>query len=134
MKRILLITMGLTALVVAAVAQSEADYQTWMKTVGAASGGLRKNLAAKDGAAAAADAKKLQDAFQQVHDYWHKKNVDDAMTLAADAQAGFHSVAELAAAGKFDEATAAMQKASATCGTCHTAHREKAADGSWKIK
>lgn len=133
MKRILLLTVGLTALAVTVVAQGEAEYQTWMKTVGATSGSLRKNLTAKDAAAASADAKKLQDVFVKVHDYWHPKS-DDAMMSAADASAGFRDVAALASAGKFDEASAALQKASATCGACHAAHREKAADGSWKIK
>lgn len=134
MKRILLFTAGLTALAVAVLAQGEADYQTWMKTVGATSGSLRKNLTAKDAAAASADARKLQDVFAKVHDYWHAKNVDDAMMAAANASAGFRDVADLASAGKFAEASAAVQKTSATCGACHAAHREKAADGSWKIK
>lgn len=134
MKRILLVTAGIATLAVVVLAQGDAEYQGWMKTVGATSGSLRKNLAAKDGAAASADAKKLQDVFAQVHEYWQAKRVDDAVTTAADASAGFRNVAALASDGKFDEASAAMQKASATCGACHTAHREKAADGSWKIK
>jgi hypothetical protein len=51
-----------------------------------------------------------------------------------DAENGFKEVAQLAAAGKFDEASAALMKTQANCGGCHMAHREKAADGSWKIK
>ena len=134
MKRILLLTACFTTLAVAVFAQGDADYQKWMKTIGATSGSLHKNLEAKNGEAASADAKKIQEAFAQVHDYWQKKSVDDAMMFAMDARDGFREVAEDAAAGKFDEASAAVKKASATCGGCHTAHREKAADGSWKIK
>jgi hypothetical protein len=133
MKRILLFTACLIALSMTVIAQDE-DYQKWMKTVGATSGSLRKNLAAKDGAAASADAKKLQEVFDQVHDYWQKKNVDDASKFAMDARDGFHDVAEQASAGKFDDASATLKKASASCGGCHNAHREKAADGSWKMK
>jgi len=66
--------------------------------------------------------------------FWHKKNVNDAMTLAMDASADFGDVASQAAAGKFNDAAASLKKASATCGGCHAAHRENAADGSWKIK
>jgi cytochrome c553 len=84
--------------------------------------------------AASADAKKLKEVFAHVHDYWHTKNVDDAMKLAMDASDGFGQVAEQAVAGKFDEASATLKKASASCGACHNAHREKAADGSWKMK
>ena len=134
MKRILLFTAGLTALAVGSFGQGDADYQKWMKTVGATSGSLRKNLDAKNGEAASADAKTLQNVFEQVHGYWQKKNVNDAMTFAMGASDGFRQVAEQASAGKFDDATAALKKASANCGGCHSAHREKAADGSWKIK
>jgi mono/diheme cytochrome c family protein len=105
-----------------------------MKTVGATSGSLRKNLDAKNTDGASADAKKLQEVFEQVHDYWHKKNVEDAMKFAMDARDGFGTVAEQASAGKFDDASATLKKAMANCAGCHAAHREKAADGSWKMK
>jgi hypothetical protein len=134
MRHILLFTACLTALSVTALAQDEADYQKWMKTVGATSGSLRKNLDAKNGEAASADAKKLQEVFEQVHDFWHKKGIDDAMKLAMEARDGFRQVAEQASGGKFDDASATLKKAMTTCAGCHTAHREKAADGSWKMK
>ena len=134
MRHILLLTTCLTVLAFAVHAQDEAEYQKWMKTVGATSGSLRKNLDAKNGEAAAADARKLQDVFDQLHEFWQKRNSDDAMKFAMDARDGFHEVAELASAGKFDDASAALKKTSTNCGGCHTAHREKAADGSWKTK
>src|SRR5579862_149182 len=134
MKRILLLSACLMALGITTLAQEDADYQKWMKTVGATSGSLRKNLDAKNGEGAASDARKLQEVFGQIHDFWHKKNVDDAMMLAMTARDGFKEIAEQASAGRFDEASATLKKASATCGGCHTAHREKASDGTWKIK
>ena len=134
MKRTLLFTTCLTALAIAVLAQSEADYQARMKTVGATSGSLRKNLDAKNGEAASADAKKLNEVFQQVHDFWHKKNADDAMMFAMTARDGYREVAEQAAGGKFDDASATLRKVTASCGGCHTAHGEKAVDGSWKMK
>lgn len=100
MKRILLFTTCLTALGLMALAQDEGDYQKWMKTVGATSGSLRKNLEAKNGEAASADAKKLQEVFEQVHGYWQKKNVDDAMKFAMDARDGYREVAEQASGRK----------------------------------
>jgi hypothetical protein len=134
MKHILLLTACLTALTITVLAQDEADYQKWMKSVGPTSASLRKNLEAKNGEAASADAKKLQEVFEQVHGFWQKKSMDDAAKLAADARDGFGEVATQASAGKFDDASATLKKASATCGGCHMAHREKAEDGSWKIK
>ena len=66
--------------------------------------------------------------------YWQSKNVSDAVKFAQDAKSGFAQVAELASAGKFDDASAAMKTAQANCGGCHMAHRERAADGSFKMK
>ena len=125
---------GLLLLSLAVWAQDDAEYQSWMKSNNANVASLRMNLAAKSGDAAAADAKKLQDTFTQVHAYWQKKSVSDATQFAMDAENGFKEVGQLAAAGKFDEASAALMKTQANCGGCHMAHREKAADGSWKIK
>ena len=134
MKRTLLFLACITALGLTAWAQDDAAYQGWMKTVGATSGSLRKNLDAKNGDGAAADAKKLQEVFGQVHEFWNKKGADDAMKLSMTAGETFGEIATLASAGKFDDAAASLKKASATCAGCHSAHREKAADGSWKIK
>jgi hypothetical protein len=134
MKRVLLSVVCLLTLGILVVAQDEADYQQWMKTAGATMGSLNKNLQAKSGDAAAADAKKLEEVFGKVHDFWHKKKVEDAMKFAMNAQAGFKQVGQLAASGKVDDASASVKKATENCAGCHTAHREKAADGSWKIK
>jgi hypothetical protein len=134
MLRSLTLAAGVLALGAGAFAQDDADFQKWMKTAAGTAGSLRKNLEAKNGDAAAADAKKLADVFSQVHDYWHKKGVDDAMTIAMNASAGFKEVGDLASAGKFDDAGPALKKAMGTCAACHAAHREKLPDGSSKIK
>ena len=134
MRTTVILVGGLLLLSLAVWAQDDAEYQSWMKSNNANVASLRMNLAAKSGDAAAADAKKLQDTFTQVHAYWQKKSVSDATQFAMDAENGFKEVGQLAAAGKFDEASAALMKTQANCGGCHMAHREKAADGSWKIK
>ncbi len=115
-------------------AQEEKDFQDWMKTTGSTAGSLRKNLEAKNSEGAAGDAKKLQEVFAQVHDFWMKKKVENATKFASNAQTGFKEVGDLATAGKFDEAAATLKATMANCGGCHNAYREKAADGSWKIK
>ena len=84
--------------------------------------------------AAAADAKTLADNFGHVRDYWQQKNVADAVKFAADAQSGFKSVADLAAAGKFDDASNALKTAQMNCAGCHMAHRERTPDGTFKMK
>ena len=60
MKRILPIVVCLICLGTMAWAQDDAAYQQWMKTVGPTMASLNKNLTAKSGDAAVADAKTLQ--------------------------------------------------------------------------
>jgi cytochrome c556 len=134
MKRFLLTSACFAVLGVSVVAQDDAEYQGWMKSIGATAGSLRKNLEAKNAEAAAADAKKLQEILGHTQSYWGQKHVDDATRFAADAGTGFGEVAQEAAAGKFEDASATLKTTSANCGGCHTAHREKSADGAWKIK
>jgi soluble cytochrome b562 len=125
---------SVAAISVTLLAQDEKDYQTWMKTIGATVGSLRKNLEAKNSDAAASDAKKLQETFTQVHDFWMEKKTEDAMKFAANAQNGFKEIAELASAGNFEEAQATLKTTMSNCAGCHNAHRVKGDDGSYKIK
>lgn len=136
MRRLVLSSALLTLLGVTTFAQNdaEANHTKWMKDTGATMGSLKKNLDAKSGDAAAADAKKLQTLFTQVHDFWAEKKVDDAVTSSKEAGSAFEEIGKLAASGNFDEASAAFKKAQGACGSCHKVHREKAADGSYKYK
>ena len=126
-----LIAVGLSAGLL--LAQSDSDYQGWMKTVGATNGSLQKNIAAKDGAAASADAAKLADTFKQVASYWEAHSAPDAVGFAKSAQGGFELVGKDAAAGDFDKAAADAKAIGRNCGGCHMAHREKT-DAGFKIK
>jgi len=115
------------------LAQSDSDFQGWMKTVSATNGSIQKNIAAKDGAATSADAAKLADTFKQVASYWEAKNAPDAVGFAKSAQSGFELVGKDAAAGDFDKAAADAKSIGRNCGGCHSAHREKT-DAGFKIK
>jgi mono/diheme cytochrome c family protein len=134
MRRVLLLSVSAAVFAVAMSAQDAAEYKTWMQTAGATAGSLHKNLDAKNAEAAAADAKKLQEIFSHVHEYWMKKDVADAMKFAMNASEGFGIVAADASASKFDEASATLKATSANCGGCHTVHREKLPEGGFKIK
>ena len=134
MKYILVSAVCLMAVGVGLFAQEGSELETWMKTINGANGSLRTNLKAQSGEAASADAKKVADALEHVHGYFAAKHVDDAAKFAADARDGYKMVADQAAAGKFEEATASLRAAGANCGGCHSAHREKGADGSYKVK
>ena len=129
---VLAIVTGL--LIVGALAQSESDYQAWMKSNPVNMGSLNKNIAAKDGAAAAADAQKLEATFKQVEDFWKKRGgADDAVNFAMKAQMAAAAVAKDASGGNFDQAAADVKSLQGNCGGCHMAHRE-GTPGSFKIK
>jgi len=120
-------------LVIGALAQSEADYQAWMKSNPVNLGSLNKNIAAKDGPAAPADAEKLEATFKQVENFWKKRDgAEDAVNFAMKAQMAAAAIAKDASAGNFDQAAADVKSLQANCGGCHMAHREGTA-GSFKI-
>src|SRR6478672_5599903 len=134
MQRIYVLTVVTLALAAGVVlAQSETDYQSWMKTIGATNASLQKNLAAKDSAAVAADAKKLEDTFKTVEDFWEKRHTADAQKFAEQAEKGAAAVAKSAMAGNLDQASADAKAMGANCAGCHMAHREKT-DTGFKIK
>ena len=108
-------------LVVGALAQSDSDYHSWMKSNPVNLASLNKNIAAKDSAAAASDAQKLEATFKQVEDFWKKRGgADDAVNFAMKAQTAAAAIAKDASAGNFDEATADVKSLQANCGACHT--------------
>ena len=119
--------------VAAAVAQSEGEYQSWMKTIGATVRDLNKNIAAKDGAAAASDAEKLEATFKEVEAFWKQRGAEDAVTFATNAQTDAAAVAKAASSDNMEDAAAQVKKLQANCGGCHRAHREGSA-GAFKIK
>jgi hypothetical protein len=126
--------LAVTAMMSWAATPDEAKLRTAMKLAGSTHGAMGKKIAAKD-ATAADDAKKLEAAFKgDTTDYFKDAKMEDAVTSSATAVSEYKAVAEAVAAGKWEEAAASHKKASATCMGCHSAHREKLADGSYKVK
>ena len=97
-------------------AQDDAEYKTWMKSLGPSVGAIRK---APDNAAAAEDATKVAATLDKVAGFWKARNAPDAVTFA---ESGRDAAKEIAA-GTGDKA-ANTQKLMASCGGCHKAHRE----------
>jgi hypothetical protein len=97
------------------VAQDDAQYQTWMKSVQPTVGAIRN---AADNAAAAEPATKLADTFDKVAAFWKARNADDAVKFAETAR----DAAKAIVAGSGEKA-ANLQKIQSTCGGCHSAHR-----------
>jgi len=125
-------TIGLTAGLL--LAQVDSDYQAWMKSNGAAMGSLNKNLMAKDGPGAAADAEKLEANLKQVEEYWQKKGTADAMDFAQRGQMAAAMIAKDALSGNLEQASADFKMLQGACGGCHMAHRAGTAQTGFKMK
>jgi cytochrome c556 len=139
-----IVTAAACLVCVAALAASEKPsdaYQQAMKDLSAANTALRNDVKAIEGAGAypdynpiETDAAALKAAFETTMAYWAEKKVDDAVRLA---QAGAQHADALEAARKakdYDALMTAAAEIGKTCGGCHTAHRDKLADGSYEIK
>jgi len=107
------------------MAQDDAEYKAWMKSIPPTVGAIRN---AADNAAAAGDATKLADTFTKVAAFWKGRNADDAVKFAETARDACKDIA----AGTGDKA-ANLMKLQGTCGGCHRAHRDGAAPD-FKIK
>lgn len=116
-------------------------YQQLMKDLSAANSALRTDVGAIEKAGAypdynpiEKDAATLKAAFEATAKFWSEKKVDDAMKIA---EGGMKHAEALEAARKakdYDALMTAAVEIGKTCGACHTAHREKTADGSYEIK
>ena len=124
----------LTGAVLWAQGDDFAEYQGWMKSNAATVADINKNLTAKDGAAAHTGVRKLQENLAMIMAYWQSRNVTDGVRFALDATYGLAHVDVLISHSKFDDAAAALKTAQGSCANCHMAHRDKAPDGSFKIK
>jgi cytochrome c556 len=134
MRNLFVLTTLATLVALGALAQTEGDYQTWMKTVAATMGSMNKKIAAKDGPGVASDAQKLEATFKEVGGFWKQRGgADDAVTFAMSAQTAAAAVAKAANADNMDEAAAQAKNLQANCAGCHKAHREGSA-GAYTIK
>jgi cytochrome c556 len=111
------------------LAQTEADFSNWMKQVVKSNGQLKGQTDAK---VVATEAKVLESTFTQVETYFNTHKMPDAAAMAKTAKENAGKAATAAAAGTID--AAALAGVGGSCQGCHAAHREKGADGVYKIK
>jgi cytochrome c553 len=126
-------TAGLASIALVLLAQSDADYQGYMKTVAASNGKFQKGITAKDKGVIVSEGAALEGVFKQVETFWQKRSAPDAVNFAKQAHTAAAAASKAANAGNFDLAATEAKNLSATCTGCHMAHREKG-DGGFKIK
>jgi len=115
-------------------AQTEADFQGWMKDVAATNGKTKKAVADKSGADVATNAQHLEGIFKEVGAFFAKRGgADDAVAIAKKGETAAHDLAAAGTANDAEKMAAAAATVGSTCGACHMAHRDGAA-GAYKIK
>lgn len=133
MNRMKLALLAITASGLVLTAQDDAKFEEWMKSVDTSAKVLRK-VEKKTGAETVENAEKIGAAYENMIGYWRQKNAADALKLSEEGKAAAVELASAANAGDAEKAEAAFKKVGGTCRPCHEAHREKLADGKYKIK
>jgi len=124
----------MTLLAVGAWAHDEEALMAAMKTIGGANGNLRKAIAAKDGAEAAANAEKLSAAFKIVLAHFEEHHMEDGVKFSQTSYDAAVSIPAATKAGDWDKVSDAAKTIGGQCQGCHAAHREKLPDGTYKMK
>jgi len=75
----------------------------------------------------------LKQGFTDIEAFWKPKK-PDATQWARDARVKVEGIQAAVAAGKWEDAKAAVPAVQQACGTCHNAYRERFDDGSFRIK
>lgn len=129
---------GLVALVawasvVGAAEKPPEAYAKAMKDIGAATGALTKAAKAEDFATVSKSAIAIVEVAPGIRKFWEGK-ADDAVAAAAamlKAAGDLRVAADLSSA---DGIAFSTEELTAACAKCHTAHRERLADGTFEIK
>jgi hypothetical protein len=121
------------ALMLAAAPENSPEMQKWMKDTDTANKVLRK-LEKKTGSEAVKNAETLGAVYEEMIGFWRQRKRDDAEKWSEEGKAAAVILASAAHSGDTEKAEAAYQKISGTCKSCHTAYRERLADGTYRIK
>ena len=113
---------------------TDADLDTIMKEVGTTVGLLRKSVDGQNAETAKQQADRLELLFEDVDDFFNARNVRDAADIADDAAEHAEHVEDAADDKDFAKAAENLKSLQSTCAACHGKYRDKAPDGSYRIK
>ncbi|MGD0132929.1 MAG: hypothetical protein ABSE57_12825 [Bryobacteraceae bacterium] len=124
--RKMIIVVGIQAVLAAGMvlAQSQDDFDAWMRIIDEKNQSVQRNIAAKDADAATADARTLQETFKLVEGFWAKRgNAADAVELSQKAQQQAAEVVKSATAKDYEAASTLSINIAQTCTACHRLYR-----------
>jgi hypothetical protein len=123
--RIIVVAAVLASIAGLAMAAVELDTDL-MQNIDDTNKSLASNIALKDGKAALADAKSMNEMFGQVETYFVQKgDAANAVDLTRKSRELTLAIVDSVTANNFDAATDAATTLSRTCRTCHSFYKKE---------
>ena len=113
---------------------TDEQYDKVMKEVGPTAGALRKAIEGQNAELAKTNSTKIVQLFTDTHAFWTSRNVKEAAGIANDAVTHAKAVDAAIDAKDFAKAAEHAKAMQGTCAACHKQYRDKAPDGTWRIK
>ncbi|HYN09313.1 MAG TPA: hypothetical protein VES67_18160 [Vicinamibacterales bacterium] len=113
---------------------AEEAYDKVMKSVSGANTALRKGIEESSAELTKQQAAILKKGFMEAQLFFKTRGTTDAMGWAQDAYKFVDAIDQAATAGKWEEVKTAATSLAGMCTTCHTAHRERLDDGTFRVK
>lgn len=110
------------------------DLEKMMKQINTGATTLRKLIDEKAAPAAEAQADTLQHLFDDVEEFWHARKVEEAEKWAEQAAEHAGHVEDATKGKDFAKAGEHLKLLMGVCQQCHTKYRERAADGTYRLK
>ena len=117
----------------AVMAEENTEFVGWMKATKTATDDLKK-MEQKTGEQAVRRAERLGTVYESMVAFWRQRNAADAVKWSEEGKAASLQLATAAYSGDGEKAKAAFDAVNNGCKSCHDAHREKIADGKYRIK
>jgi len=113
---------------------AEVEFSKVMKQVSPTFTALRQATEGSDAAAVKAKTADLKKFFADTQAFFKTRGTADATGWAGDAAKLVADIETAGATGTWDAAKASATTLNTLCGTCHTAHRERLDDGTFRVK
>lgn len=113
---------------------AEEAFDKTMKSVSGANTAMRKGIEESSLQLTKEQAAILKKGFMEAQLFFKNRNTTDAVGWAQDAYKFVDAIDQAATAGKWDEVKTAATSLAGMCTTCHTAHRERQDDGTFRVR
>jgi cytochrome c556 len=108
-------------------------HKAWMKDAGAAAKRLRQEVNGKDFQPASKDAAELLEILQKEEQFWTATNTADARKSAQDGRSAADRIVSAAKSENTEQLADGFEALTKSCQSCHSVHREKLSDGTFRI-